>query len=139
MSRANSKSWKLPKKKILIDSSVWIEFLRGQNSSTIQKINALQGENLICICGMILSEVLCGIKNRSERANVYLNIKAFNFLNEDERIWKEAADIFIETRAKGIKIPLSDCIIAAVARNNGLKIYSFDGHFEAIDGIELHQ
>lgn len=129
----------MPKKKTLIDSSVWIEFLKGNNSEIIQKINDLQKEDLICICGMILCEVLCGFKKESERADISLNIKSFNFINEDESTWEKAAEIFINLREKGLKAPLSDCIVAAVAINNGLKIYSLDKHFESINSIDLYQ
>ncbi|MCL5985352.1 MAG: PIN domain-containing protein [Actinobacteria bacterium] len=129
----------MPKKKILIDSSIWIEFLKGNNSKIIQKINDLQKEDLICICGMVLCEVLCGFKKESERADISLNIKSFNFINEDESTWEKAADIFINLKEKGSATPLSDCIVAAVAINNGLKIYSLDKHFESIDGVDLFQ
>jgi len=44
----------------------------------------------------------------------------------------EAARIYSQLRWKGITLPPSDCLIAALAKRRQLPIYAHDPHFEEI-------
>jgi predicted nucleic acid-binding protein len=47
---------------ILVDTSVWIDFFRGENSAERWTLHRLiQDEEDISICGIILTDILQGI------------------------------------------------------------------------------
>ena len=52
---------------VLVDTSVWIDFFNSQeNPKVIQLKEAISTNEDIAICGVILTEVLQGIKNKKE-------------------------------------------------------------------------
>ena len=61
---------------ILVDTSVWIDFFRADDLPHVQKLETLieQGER-IALCGVILTEILQGIRDESafHRTRVYLD------------------------------------------------------------------
>ena len=52
---------------ILVDTSVWIEFLRGRRTAQADFLARLiDEEENICICGMVLTEILQGIRDEDQ-------------------------------------------------------------------------
>jgi predicted nucleic acid-binding protein len=51
--------------------------------------------------------------------------------------WASAAKLSSELRKKGITLPMSDIIIAAVALEHNLTIMTEDQHFQQIAGLLL--
>ena len=54
---------------VLVDTSVWIEFFR-KNSLVSNSLELLIVENLIEVCGVVLFELLQGIKSETEKLKV---------------------------------------------------------------------
>jgi predicted nucleic acid-binding protein len=49
--------------KVLVDSTVWIDFLRGKvTSQTATLDQCLQSRDDLCCCGFVLAEVLQGVR-----------------------------------------------------------------------------
>ena len=52
---------------VLIDTTVWIDFFAGRQLPHVAALERLiKGREDICICGIILTEVLQGIRDKSE-------------------------------------------------------------------------
>ena len=52
---------------ILVDTSVWIDFLMGRDTTHAKAVESLvETREDICICGVILTEILQGIRNDKE-------------------------------------------------------------------------
>ena len=52
---------------ILIDTSVWIDFLAGHDTPQAKSVEAsVESREDICICGIVLTEVLQGIHGNKE-------------------------------------------------------------------------
>lgn len=48
---------------VLVDTSVWIDFLRGTSSKQADALETLLADRAdICICGVITTEILQGIR-----------------------------------------------------------------------------
>ena len=52
---------------------------------------------------------------------------------------EKAAEIAILARKNGITLPLSDILIAAIAMENNLSIYTLDKHFEQIPNLKRYR
>ena len=124
------------KPKVLVDTSVWIDFLRGKDEA-VRELGSLMKHGRIVISGQVLHEVLQGSRNE----------RAFRKLADDMGLWEmepeqpedfvEAARIFARLRWKGVTIPPSDCLIAAVSIRNNYPLYARDADFETIPGLRL--
>lgn len=121
---------------VLVDSSVWIDYFRGDGNTS--KLDYLIDENLIAVNDLILTELIPFLKLRNQRRLV-------NLLNAVYKIklsiqWKQLMSWqyqCLKSSLNGIGIP--DLIIAQNALQNDCMLYSLDHHFELIKemiGIE---
>lgn len=120
---------------VIVDTSVWIDFF---NSRPTEQVSALKravedGEDL-CICGVILTEVLQGIRNDNEYQQVKATFQSFTHLAMNNDVYIQSADIYRALRKQGITIrkPI-DCMIAAVALSNNIPLLHNDKDFEPIE------
>lgn len=122
--------------KIIIDTCIWIEYFKGNFTNEYILEQGLN-EGSVYITGPIISELLQGVKTRKEYSMLYKCIGAIPFINCEYSDWIAAGNISFDLRKRGITVPLTDVIIAAVAMRNNAKVYSFDKHFQNIPGLEL--
>ena len=123
--------------KVLVDTSVWIDFIRNEPKA-VQVLSILGKTGRVVICGQILQEVLQG--SRDERA--------FQKLEKEMRIWTaeqeqpedfvEAARIFARLRWKGVTIPPTDCLVAAIAMRRKFQLLAYDDDFDHIANLQRY-
>jgi hypothetical protein len=115
----------------LVDTSVWIELLNGALGSRVT-----EGELLNFVtCGPIVQEVLQGLRDDPASESVREGLLALPVLSDPLPItlFQSAAEIYRLGRAKGYTIRSStDCLIAAIAIENGVPVWHKDRDFEAI-------
>ncbi len=123
--------------KLLPDTCVWIDFLKGRNTPlTLQLEQALlQGE--VYTCGVVLYELLQGIRNPGEDQQVQAAFDALIMLEVTAKTWVSAAKQSSKLRKKGITLPMSDIIIAAVAIEHNVTIMTVDQHFQQVPSLLL--
>lgn len=123
---------------VIVDTSVWIDFFNNAASLEIEKLSNLGKKNMdIFTCGIIITEILSGVKNKKEKDLLKEN---FLQLRPVEPVYPEtyikAASIFSEGRKKGITIRKTvDCIIAQLAIENDLYILHKDIDYERISSF----
>lgn len=119
--------------RVLIDSSVWIEVLREKGSLKYrEKVNELLADNHIAICGVIIVELLGGVRSKSEYAEFKQELDSLHYLETTKNNYFYAAEISYSLRNKGFKIPATDALIAAVAIENKCRLFHKDKHFDII-------
>jgi predicted nucleic acid-binding protein len=118
----------------LVDPSVWIDFFRGV-ASIKELLTKLLARDRVFTAGPVLFELLQGIKSSEEREQVKQALLSVNFLEVTLEDWEGAAVISRELRSKGITIPMTDLLLAQLARTHDLEIISLDPHFDQIPGI----
>ena len=117
---------------ILVDTSIWIDFF-SDNQEQAEKLEFLIRENnQACICGIVLQEVLQGVKDKKEYRAVKERLSKLPFLNTDKGTYLLAAEIYRGLRGKGITIPGIDVTIAATAIQNQLPLFTTDRHFSFV-------
>ena len=127
---------KNPKKiGVLIDTSVWIEFFRNREANLVNRVRKLIKSNQDYLCGVILSELLQGIKNEEERMMVTKALLGLPYIEMGRELWEEAGNISLELRQKGHLIPLTDIFAAVLVIHHNLEIFTLDVHFQLIPGI----
>lgn len=118
----------------LVDTSVWIDFFRGQELPQVQRLESLlqQGEDIV-ICGVILTEILQGIRDERTFNLTRNRLKPLLLLPMTEAIFIQAAVIYRSLRAQGVTVrkPV-DCMIAATALEHETWLLHNDRDFTAI-------
>lgn len=120
---------------VLVDSSVWIDFLRKGRSQESAVLNALiVDERDIAICGMIRQEVLQGIQDDLLWRRIGHVLDQTHYLSLDEpQTFDTAAQIYRALRKRGKTIRTAgDCLIAAVAIQYHLDLLHRDRDFQTI-------
>jgi len=126
------------KDKILADTSVWIEFFK-KDSEIGDKLSSLLAEGSVTICGIVIFELLQGIKSDKEKSIILNAISELPYIEMNKALWEKSATLSSTLRKKGIVIPLSDILITAISLEYDLSIFTLDKHFENIPNIKLYR
>jgi predicted nucleic acid-binding protein len=120
---------------ILVDTSVWIDFLKGASSRERRALHRLiEEEKDISITEIILAEILQGIKEDKDFIAVKDYLLEFPIYRpKGIETYLRAAGIYRDCRKKGKTIRKTiDCIIAAICIENDLTLFHKDGDFDLI-------
>ena len=118
-------------RKLLVDTSIWIEYFRGRLSDAAV-IEQKLGQGTVFVTGPIVAELLQGVRTSAEADELRRCIDAIPYAECTLADWLTAGEMAFTLRRKGITIPLTDLIIAAVAKRIGAAVYSRDKHFARI-------
>ncbi|MBX7255175.1 MAG: PIN domain nuclease [Candidatus Hydrogenedentes bacterium] len=126
---------------ILVDTSVWLDFLAGRENIYVSTLEKLVADDDICLCGVILTEILQGIRSEKEYATTKKYFQQLTILPHTIETFVAAADIYRNLRKKGLTVrkPI-DCMIAAVAIEHATPLLQNDRDFIGISkhcGLEL--
>ncbi len=119
-------------KKVLIDTSAWIDFLRSKSGSLGDAVvRAIEQERAV-LCGVVVAELLQGAKGKKEQKKLEFLVSHIERVQIAEDDWDEAGKLLQGLRNKGVSVPLSDAVIAVVARRLELSILTLDKHFKQL-------
>jgi len=128
---------------ILVDTSVWVDFLRGMNSAQRHALHRLiEEDGDISITEIILTEILQGIKRDKDFRALKDYLLAFPIhAPKGVETYLKAAQIYRECRKRGKTVRKTvDCIIAAICIENDLTLFHKDSdfdHIEACTGLKV--
>jgi len=126
------------KDRILVDTTIWIEFFRGK-TKIADHLEMFLKENTAWTCGVVMFEVLQGIKSEGEKNKVLNVLAGLPYLEMTKELWQRVAELSKSLKKKGVNLPLSDIFISAIAIENDLPIYTLDNHFEQIPGVKTYR
>lgn len=124
------------KSKIIVDTSVWIEYFKN-NQVYVGYIEENLYLDSIYITGPVIAELIQGVKGDKEYMLLINTINAIPYLECTFQDWIMAGEISFKLRKNGKVIPVTDALISAISVRNTAKILTLDHHFKNIDGIEL--
>ena len=124
--------------RVLVDTSAWIDHLAG-NAGIMRALERPMDNHRVVICGQVRQEVLQGARDEKAFARLQRDMSLWAYEAEVPPDYDAAARIYAQLRWKGVTVPPSDCLIAAVARRCGLTICATDAHFRQIPDIQLFE
>jgi predicted nucleic acid-binding protein len=115
---------------LLVDSSVWIEILRGR-SSDWSRVLLGSTPDLLAVTEPVVGEVLAGARDPEK---VEARLAALPLRRMEPGLdYRTAATLFRASRRAGLTVRnLTDCLIAAVALRHGDTVVHRDADFEAL-------
>ena len=127
----------MEKNRILIDTSAYSAFLRGDS----QMKRSVQQVDEIFLNPVVLGELLAGFmvgKNEKKNRAIlqeFLSSSRVKIIEIDEETSERYAVIVKYLRATGTPLPTNDLWIAASAMQHGLKILTMDKYYVEIPQI----
>lgn len=123
---------------VVADTSVWIEYFKGGHEPARAALRDLIRAEQAALVGMVLAELLQGSRSSKETDALLSKLAGLPFLETSFSTWRRTGELSASLRRKGITLPLSDLVIAALALEHGCQVYTLDPHFEQIPGLPLH-
>lgn len=124
----------------LVDTSVWIDYLRGKESlAQIVFSDILEQQIPFGITPLIFQEVLQGSKTKKdyEKLNDYLGSQRFYVSADQVEAGRQASFLYFKCRKKGITIRSTiDCLIAWSAIEHNLVLLHSDVDFVQISQVD---
>jgi len=115
--------------RVLVDTSVWVDFFNGHLSPQAETLaHLIREETDVVTCGLIVSEVLQGLRQAKSRTSIERHFREMDWLSPKEPdTYIEAAELFRHLRARGITIrSTTDCVIASLAAHHDALILAKD-------------
>ena len=117
------------KSPVLIDTSAWIDFFRGKQSTVTDTVQLALQLGLARLCGPVKAELLQGAKTKKEKQQLGIMFDAVVNLDTHEADWETAGTNLQALRENGVTLSLTDGLIAAIAARHKAHVLTPDHHF----------
>jgi len=120
---------------VLIDTSVWIEYLRRRGSSEAKVlVGELLEKRQAIYTDPVLYELLLGASQK-ETAWIQSMFSHLDHIPFTLPHWEAAAQTGKQLRSQGLNLPLLDIFIATLATSNNVPLLCRDKHFDLIKDV----
>ena len=119
---------------ILVDSSVWITFFRGDRES-VSRLDPLLAERHVAITGPIYAEVLSGCRHHRDLTRMRIFFRSLTWIAESDGVWDRVAETRFLLLRKGKQSTVTDLMIALAAESSGSPLMTRDRDFTPISEV----
>jgi predicted nucleic acid-binding protein len=121
---------------VLVDTCIWVPFFNRPRSREKQSVDELLDDDRVALVGPILTEILLGFR-RDEYADwVASELRGLHYLEVTWDEWRASARLGRKLIAEGHSLPQTDLVIASVALQRDMAVYSSDPHFDLIPDLK---
>ena len=93
----------------------------------------------VAMVGPVLAEVLQGARSEDELSFFASHLTALSFLETNQDTWVRAGQLNSRLRQEGKMLALGDLVIAALALERDVPVYSLNGDFDRVPGLRRHE
>ncbi len=110
--------------KILLDSDVIIEWLRGHSPFTQQMVQLIEAHGDLCWTPVSIAEILAGSRKSEDEAiaDLFLLLEALPLTTD---VGRKAGE-YLKSYAKSHGVELGDALIAASASSSGRQLWTLN-------------
>ena len=122
---------------VLADTSVWIDFFRGERNGQVELLEKLidSGRGLV-MCGIVLTEILVGARSDHQVSEMMHLFGSLTLLPMDEAVYVSAAELYRIARKSGRTVRrVPDCLIAACAIAHSASLHHRDRDFDTLASV----
>ncbi|MEX2587453.1 MAG: PIN domain nuclease [Actinomycetota bacterium] len=120
---------------IVVDTSVWIDFLNENDTAQVAQVAALLHDGApLALTDVIYTEILQGVRDAGQAEQLDYHLRAFPVVRlESLDDFRLAASLYRQARASGITIRKTlDCLIAAPCIREDVPILHADHDFDRL-------
>ena len=121
--------------KVLVDTSIWVDFLNGYPSPERQALASLfLSDHEICTCGVVVAEVFQGLRKDEGRTRLVARFHDLTFLEATGiDLYLRAGELYRALRRRGTTVRSTiDCLIAVLADEHGCSLLARDRDMDAL-------
>jgi len=123
---------------VLVDTSVWIEFLDRDPSPLGAELETLLRRGEVATAGLVLAELRQGCRS-SQQVKLLMHVmQPLPYLEADRSAWLQAGELASECAARGYTLKIADCLLASLALREGCSLFTLDGDFQQIPRLRLY-
>ncbi len=124
-------------RRILIDTSIVIEYLRSQNRQTTTLVKLFEN-NELCISVISIFELYNGATTQNKKQDIETLCSEIEIIDFNLDTAKFASTIYLELRSKNKLIEFRDILIGATALQLDIPISTLNKkHFVRIDNLQI--
>lgn len=127
------------RRRVLVETSIWIAHFRDPSTPVRSHLRGLVTAGEAFVAGPIAYEVLQGTLGPEEFRTVSEYFRDLPYIVAHGPTWVAAAGMAAGLRRQGMTFPMTDLLIATLARENQCRVWSLDAHFESIPGVRLYR
>ena len=116
---------------ILVDTSVIIDFWKRPTKA----LREVFEENEIFISGVTKSELLYGARSNNDFQKIINSLAVFQAVSISDDTWNNLGKNLFTLKKRGITVPFQDALIATIAIDSELELWTYDKHFSMIKNI----
>lgn len=123
---------------VIPDTSVWIQFFRVGSSPEAMAVRSLLVSDRVMLVGIVYAELLRGARNQEQLEILQDTLQSLPYTETDKDTWRITGRILSSLDRTGQRIPAADALIAAIAIQNDLSVYTQDEHFDRVSDLRRH-
>jgi predicted nucleic acid-binding protein len=113
---------------ILTDTSVIIDYLRGQDAKLLALVPSLP----LALPGLVRAELLCGANSPKQRTVIEATLNSFIQVPFPEPLWDQVGDLLALLRTTGLTVPFQDVLVATLGVHLDVEVWTRDRHYPDI-------
>ena len=119
---------------VLVDSSVWIAYLRDSDGPELEVLDRLIDERRAATTDVVLLEVLAGTTHEGRAVQLRRFLAGAELLRQESPVDVEQAAALYRACRRAGETPrsLNDCLVAAVALRHGVPVLHRDRDFAVL-------
>ena len=111
---------------VLVDATVWAEYLPGGPPDMRARVDKLLDGNRAVVCGVVLAALLAGIDGERDRRFLEECLRGVPFLEAGRDAFAVAGRMAAVLRRRGEDASLADRLLLALAREHRLTLFTLD-------------
>ena len=120
---------------VIPDTSAWIQFFRVGGSPEAAVVRSLLISDRVMLVGVVFAELMRGARNPEQLEILQDTLQALPYTETDRDTWTLTGNILYSLDRTGERIPVTDALIAAIAIQNDLPVYTQDAHFNRVSDL----
>ncbi len=116
---------------ILVDTNIIINFWKNPS----QIAQELFKNEEIALCGITKTELIHGAKSEKEIKIIIEALEDFEIIDIGDKDWVKTGRLLYQLKREGISVPFQDAVIAHIAIDNKMDLWTNDKHFNLIQNI----
>ena len=122
---------------LLVDTSIWIraDRTRQKQKGIQERLKTLVVSGSAHICWPIRTEILIGARDAAKFESLDQQLSALPDLPIVDQTWREAARLGRELARKGQAVPLIDLLVASIAIESGITLWTIDSDFRRVQSV----
>ena len=124
--------------RVLIDTCIWARVFAKPGSSEHRSVESLIEQDRVVLIGPVLAEVLYGFRRQEQADWAASRLRDLSWIDVAWDDWRNAASLGRQLAAGGQRLPLTDLVIATIARRYDLSVHTVDPHFDLLADLRRY-